>query len=249
MKLNTDSESINIISHFSQYLRPQVANKNELCSEAFKIRHNVYCSELSFIDEQSDQMETDEFDEHSVHCLIQHISTKKYAGTVRIVQSETESQLLPIEKFCINTIYEDSPQPKDFPREKICEISRLAVPSDFRRRKKDNFKGSATANINEKTYSETELRCFPFIAVSLYLSAAAVCKKKDILHVFVMMELRLARSLKFVGINFEQIGPVVEYHGKRAPFYINRISMLENLPPQFKNMLKHLMGELDQQAY
>ncbi|MEY8216638.1 MAG: hypothetical protein RPR97_19405 [Colwellia sp.] len=41
-------------------------------------------------------------------------------------------------------------------------------------------------------------------------------------HVYVMMEPRLARCIKFIGINFHKLGEAVDYHGLRAPTnYIN----------------------------
>jgi N-acyl amino acid synthase of PEP-CTERM/exosortase system len=62
-----------------------------------------------------------------------------------------------------------------------------------------------------------------------------------------MMEPRLARSLRFVGIPFDQVGPVVEYHGKRAPFYISRELLMNGLSPGFKNMLKSIDKEVNNQ--
>ncbi|MGO4893885.1 PEP-CTERM/exosortase system-associated acyltransferase [Flavobacterium sp. W21_SRS_FM6] len=235
------SRKANQISHhFSEYLHPVVASTEELKNESYKIRHNVYCEELKFEPPKESQLETDDFDNHSTHCLIKHIPTGFYAGTVRIVRTSSPQQLLPIEKYCISSIDEKSVHPGDFPREEICEISRLAIPAQFRKRATDRFTGSATGSINEHNYSERELRCFPFIAVGLYLSAASVTQHHGIKHCFVMMEPRLARSLRFVGIPFQQVGPVVEYHGRRAPYYISRQLLMKGLSPGFKKMLQNI---------
>jgi N-acyl amino acid synthase of PEP-CTERM/exosortase system len=115
----------------------------------------------------------------------------------------------------------------------------------FRRRQSDKFKGASTGAINTHSYSDTELRCFPFIAIGLYLSAASVVIEKDIKHTFVMMEPRLARSMRFVGIQFEQIGPTINYHGKRAPYYINPSLLMQNLSPSFKIMLRDIRKTLN----
>ena len=123
---------------------------------------------------------------------------------------------------------------------------RLAVPSRFRRRAMDKFDGAATGVINTQTYSEKELRCFPFIAVGLYFSAASLAMRNNIQHAYVMMEPRLARSMRFVGIKFEQIGPVVDYHGRRAPYYINQSMLLKSLSPGFKTMLTHIQHSMYQ---
>lgn len=247
MNYEVSRQANKISDHFSEYLGPVVAFDKFLQTESYKIRHNVYCEELKFEEMKANGLEKDLFDSHSAHCLIRHVPSGDFAGTVRIVRSENETQLLPIEKYCISSIDDNNVHPNDFPRNEICEISRLAVPSQFRKRQTDQFKGSATGVINENVYSERELRCFPFIAVGLYLSAASICLRLGIKHCFVMMEPRLARSLRFVGIPFQQVGPVVEYHGQRAPYYISRDLLMNGLSPGFKSMLKNIDLKIDHQ--
>lgn len=239
-------EAIVIANHFSEFLEPLLAKDDADRVNAYEIRHNVYCEELKFEPEYPNKQEQDEFDAHSFHCLIQHKISKRFAGTVRMVYSSNESEILPLEKYCLDSIDHPDLNPKLFARDEICEISRLAVPSEFRRRKSDKFAGAATGAINEAVYSEKELRCFPFIAVGLYLSAASVVIDKGIKHVFVMMEPRLARSMKFVGIEFQKIGPVVEYHGKRAPYYIDPYSLTETLSPGFKVLYANIRKQLSE---
>ena len=245
MNYTISRQATQISHHFSEYLHAIVAFKDADKIESFKIRHNVYCDELKFEDIKPSGEEVDDFDFHSTHCLIKHIPSGVYAGTVRIVTSSNAEQLLPIEKYCISSIDEKSVHPSDFPRTEICEISRLAIPVQFRKRATDKFIGSATGVINEHVYSERELRCFPFIAVGLYLSAASVCFHQGIQHCFVMMEPRLARSLRFVGIKFDQVGPIVDYHGKRAPYYISRQLLMAGLTPGFQKILQNIDKKID----
>lgn len=236
-----------ISSHFGTYLTPLMANTHELRDEVFKIRHKVYCEELKFEPVAADGLEIDEFDHYSRHCLIRHLNSNELAGTVRIVRPLQDDEQLPIEKYCLNSITRQDLNPNKFARKDICEISRLAVPAQFRRRQMDRFAGAATGVINQQAYSETELRCFPFIAIGLYFAAAATAIEGNIAHAFVMMEPRLARSMSFVGIKFEQIGPVVDYHGKRAPYYINRELLLKNMKPGFAVMLDAIRDNIRDQ--
>ncbi len=233
-------EANEIAHHFDEYLKPLIAHEPELRDEVHRIRHHVYCEELAFEPPRPDGKEQDDFDPYSIFCVIEHKASHNYAGCVRVVTPQEPGQLLPLEKFCQGAITDPHLNPANFPREKICEISRLAVPAEFRRRNADKFAGAETGAINEETYSETELRCFPFIAIGLYLSAASIVINKDIEHCFVMMEPRLARSMRFVGIRFKQIGPTVEYHGKRAPYYINPVLFLRNLSQGFKVLHSNL---------
>jgi len=245
MKVNHDAH--NIAEHFTQFLEPQVALNNALKEEAFKIRHNVYCEELAFEDVKEGGQEKDEFDEQSIFSLIKHKPTDTYTSCVRLVRIQEEEQLLPIEKFCLGSITNEELHPSRFNRSEIAEISRLAVKSDFRRRKTDKFKGSATGSIQENSYSEVELRCFPFIAIGLYMAAATMAIDTGIKHAYVMMEPRLARSMKFVGIKFQQLGDPIEYHGLRAPYYINPTMFLENLSPGFKHLYQAIENDIAKQ--
>jgi N-acyl amino acid synthase of PEP-CTERM/exosortase system len=242
MKVNHDAN--NIAEHFTQFLEPQVAVNDTLKEEAFKIRHNVYCEELAFEDIKEGGQEKDEFDEQSIFSLIKHKPSSIYTSCVRVVQIKAEGQLLPIEKFCLDSITNKELHPNNFLRNEICEISRLAVKSDFRRRKADKFKGSGTGVIEENSYSEVELRCFPFIAIGLYMAAATMAIDTGIKHVYVMMEPRLARSMKFVGIKFLPLGEPIDYHGLRAPYYINPEIFLANLSPGFKNLYKAIEHDI-----
>lgn len=236
-----------ISKHFSTFLTPVIAHSDLLRDEVYKIRHNVYCEELAFEPVRENGMETDDFDAWSQYCMIQHLNTKAYAGTVRLVTPRNSDELLPLEKYCLHSIAHPEFTPGHFKREEICEISRLAVPAQFRRRAMDKFAGAATGAINETTYSETELRCFPFIAIGLYLTAASLALSQGIRHAFVMMEPRLARSMRFIGIKFVQIGPTIDYHGQRAPYYINAELLLKNLTPGFKYMLKDIQTQVNKQ--
>jgi N-acyl amino acid synthase of PEP-CTERM/exosortase system len=241
-------EGKTVSRHFFTYLSPLIANTEELRNESFRIRNDVYCDELKFLDARGDGLELDDFDQYSTHCLIRHTPTRRFSGTVRVVRPETRQQSIPLQKYYSESISKDKINPSDFAPHEICEISRLAVPKDFRRRQIDHFKGAATGVINEKIYSENELRFFPFITSGLYLSAASIVLDNDIKHTFAMMEPRLARSLKFIGIQFEQLGPAIDCYGKRAPYYINPSLLSENLTPGFQLMLKEIRKSLKQSS-
>ncbi len=221
-----------------------MAINDELRDEVFRIRHNVYCEELAFEKVKDEGKEQDEFDAQSIFSMIKHKPSNTYTSCVRVVKSANASEVLPIEKYCIEAIQNKELHPSNFPRHEIAEISRLAVKAEFRRRKTDKFKGSAIGAISESSYSETELRCFPFIAIGLYMAAATMSIETGVKHVYVMMEPRLARSMKFVGINFVQLGDAIDYHGLRAPYYINSTMFMGNLSPGFKCLYEKISQDI-----
>ena len=239
------SNDAKVISrHFSQYLRPQIATSDELRHEVYQLRHQVYCEELHFEDVKDSYEECDEFDSRAIHCFVRHLSSRKLAGTVRLIETSTIEEQLPFEKFCSHAIESSELSPEAFPRNSICEMSRLAVPENFRKRSIDKFKGAATGVINEQVFSETELRCFPYIAICLYMAATAMAMQSKRWNVFVMMEPRLARSLSFVGIHFTKIGKTIEFHGKRAPYYIDARDLTKTLSPGYRMLLESVEREL-----
>lgn len=230
-------EALAISKHFSQYLQPQIAFANEYKQEVYSLRHQVYCEELHYEDEKPDHIECDEFDERAIHCCIRHLGSQQLAGTLRLITAHNADELLPLQKFCSAALTDTKLHPERFLPRQICEISRLAVPAAFRKRQSDQFAGVATGAINESTFSVQELRFFPYIAISLYMAAIAMTYKTRRFHTFVMMEPRLARSLNFVGIYFQPIGPCIDYHGKRAPYYIDSRTIKAGLSPGYRKLL------------
>jgi len=234
-----------IAAHYASYFQPIVAATKEDIRNVYRLRHDVYCSELGFEPCNPQQLEQDEFDQYSDYCLVKHKSSGTYASTVRVV-APSGQQVLPLEKYCEGAISDAALHPQNFAREDICEISRLALRASFRRRKADQFKQSAIGGINVAELYEEELRCFPFITVSMYLAATVLVERNNIKHAYVMMEPRLARSTALLGIKFQQIGPVVDYHGQRAPYYITAERIRTNLPITLKPLMDMIEAEVIQ---
>ena len=237
-------EAAKIAEHFANYIQPTIAKVQHEKNEAYNIRHQVYCQELKFEPEKKDGLEVDSFDGHAIHCLMRHKQSGQAMGTVRVVTPQEEHHLLPLEVHCSDFIDDGKMNPSRFEREEICEISRLAVPACFRRRRTDKFEGAATGAINIESYSDDEMRCMPFIAIGLYLGAASLAVHRDIHHAFAMMEPRLARSMRFVGIDFEQIGEARDYHGLRAPYYISLDRLNAGIKPGLNKLYRCVSDQL-----
>lgn len=245
LSLGMKREAVSIANHFEEYFRAEVAGNEDDRSFVQNIRHKVYCEELKFEPERPDKRETDEFDDISEYCILRHVKTDRYVGCVRMVAPTAKDDLLPIEKYCKFSITKPEYDPSQFERHTIGEISRLAVLPDFRRRRVDKFKGVETGSIDAHTYSEEEFRCFPFISVGLYFAVAAltiIAKRK---HIYVMTEPRIARSMSLAGIRFIQIGDVVDYHGLRAPYYINKDILFKHMSKGLKRLFLHIESDVE----
>jgi len=230
---------------FHRYFRAVSATTDEQRNEVFRIRYDVYCAELGFEDPGKfvDRREIDVYDEFSLHCLLYHRGSDGYAGCVRLVMVDPQRKddLLPFEHLCRDTMYRDVLAGLVKDRTKVAEISRLAVRSTFRRRKgESNIPGTI---IEERKRGFGAMRT-PWIALGLYLSAAATGLIKGLDGVFALMEPRLARRLGAYGLKFIQVGEPVEHRGQRAPFFISREALYANIAPPVRGLLEVVEDDL-----
>lgn len=198
---------------------------------AFEIRYEVFCKEFGFEREEDcpGGRESDEYDAQSWHCLSWHVGSGMAAGCVRIVHvgGNEPCQQLPMEKHCAGSFSHPELQPALLPRESVCEVSRLAVRSGFRRRLRESE--TPIGDIDALAFLPDRFRSFPVISVSLFMAATVLVLLREKPNVFAMMEPRLARLLGRVGLRFVQVGEVIDYHGPRAAYYINLADALRGI--------------------
>jgi hypothetical protein len=102
------------------------------------LRYRVYCEEFGYEPAEAfpDKREMDDFDSHSMHCLVTHKRSKRAASCVRMICASDE-HMLPIEHFCRENIYVEYMDSLTDDRDELCEISRLAVDAAFRHRPRE----------------------------------------------------------------------------------------------------------------
>lgn len=158
-------------------------------------------------------------------CLILHRHSGLARGCVRAssLSGDDDKIILPIERYCAASLRDDNMYPSRLPHDGVCEISRLAVSSHFRRRhgEHDSPVGASAAI---PLSNGDEYRAFPLL-MALFMSVLSLAVMTRCRHSFSLMEPWLARHLQIMGFSFEQIGAVTDYHGARAPFhYLERPS-------------------------
>jgi N-acyl amino acid synthase of PEP-CTERM/exosortase system len=232
--MNDESKST-LTEVFEKYFKVELAVSAAQKEQVFRIRHRVYCEEFKYqaVDPSGHGLETDEFDPDSRHCLITHIHDGIHtpAGCVRLVPAlETvEKGLLPLEKFCRSSLDQPQIDSMKLERSSICEISRLAVDSAYRRRDGESL--TRYGQINGTNISEEERRSFSLIAIACFLAATVMTDMDQRTNVFAMMEPFLPRLMHRSGIDFQRVGKDMDYHGIRAPYFITTQSALENMHP------------------
>jgi N-acyl amino acid synthase of PEP-CTERM/exosortase system len=246
--MDTAMTSTTLAENFAQYFDIEFANTKQLQQEAYRIRHAVYCEELGWEPLKDNGMETDECDAYSFTLLLKHKSTKRYAGTARLVITPPDKPecLLPFEAHCLDSIREGAINLADYQRGSYSEISRLAVPEAFRRRlgeQQTPFVVNEFQN-DQAIFTEEERRNFPNIAVGLYLSIIALSQMCHHKAMFVVVEPRLKKRLERIGFPFEQLGDEMDYHGVRALFFLRKENYTAKLSPEVLELYNILYESL-----
>lgn len=239
------TETGKLADDFEKYFEVVFAHSEELKREAYSVRYRVYCEEFNYeaTDLFPDQLEKDEYDDDSMHCLIKHKSSGRAAACVRLVPAlyDRPAFELPLEKFCNASLDHEFIESLNLERQKQCELSRLAVDQNFRRRPGEQmtrFGGWTGLDV-----SEGEQRTFPLIAISAFVAAIALTDLCGRNSVFAMMEPFLPRLLKRSGIHFVRSGRDMDYHGIRAAYFLDAHSA-DSVSPELRPLYHWIKQQL-----
>ncbi len=239
---------MNKFEHFSRYFRFLLATSERDRKRVYAVRHHVFRGEFNYAlgDDLRSDFERDRYDATSLLCLVEHRDTGRTAGCVRLIMPPRgvgpTLEALPLERFCGNSLKDLPLHPGRLPRDQVCEISRLAVPSLFRRRHGE--RRTPAGNVAEFAFPPEHTRTFPLIGVSLFLAATAMVGFVKRHHVYAMMEPKLARLLALNDLHFHQIGNIMEYYGKRAAFYIDQHRAVADMRPELADFYTFIQDEL-----
>lgn len=186
---------------------------------AGQVRHKVYCEELGWETLRRSRIERDVFDRRALQYVILH-EDQPVACARLILDANEAHEDLPIEVVCRHTIDQDfSPQRQN--RDRLTEVSRLAIVEHMRRRKTDD------------SQAEIEDARFPFLPAALYIGLMAITSEIGTPHVYLLCERSLLVVLARIGLQVHPIGGPVEHRGKRIPCCIDT-GISDGLKPDFK---------------
>jgi N-acyl amino acid synthase of PEP-CTERM/exosortase system len=212
----SDTPRLNLGDGYKQYFEIAPALEPDRVNDVFFIRHDVYARELGFEPVREDQRESDKYDYRSQHCLVRSADGTRLAGCARLVLTDPAypAAPLPFELTCKHTLDRGIIDPALQPRGRIAEVSRLAVMSEFRRRKGEQ---QTEAPISDQDFGDQKQPRFPYLPVSLYIGAVLMAKRHGIDTLFTLTEPRLAEHFGKLGVNIIPIGGPVEHRGQRVP--------------------------------
>mgnify|MGYP003645029731 CR=1 FL=1 len=224
----------NVSNIFNSVFKVQLATSPEVINEVFELRYQVYCIDRPFEDANcfADKRERDAYDPRSVHSLVRHRITGDSVAAVRLVMAgdSPEQAHFPMEGPCVHLMDQHARDAiAGVPRDQIAEISRMAVSREFRRRLNEE---KSVSGISEPAYYcdwENGKRAMPYISLGLFASILQMSVKHGITHWMAVMEPTLLRLLKRYGIEFDHVGPVLDYHGRRCPVFAEAASLVEGI--------------------
>lgn len=197
-----------------------------LRKEVFRLRYQVYCVENAYEDpaENPDNLEQDSYDERAVHCLLQHKRTRSWAGAVRLIlpNAQDPTRSFALQKVCTDPLVADLER---FPVRQMAEVSRFCISKAFRQRQGDWLYPQS----NDAGDRRDERRVVPNMTLGLIEGLIEISLNHGVLYWCAVMERPLLRLLARLGIHFENIGPLVEYHGRRQPCYLRIDRMLRQV--------------------
>ncbi|SFI96833.1 PEP-CTERM/exosortase system-associated acyltransferase [Nitrosomonas sp. Nm34] len=218
-----------ITSAFHEYFEIVIANTQALKNEVFSLRYQVLCIHEGIpgfqADNYPDGQEKDEYDDYSIHLLLRHRSSNSFIGTTRLIMANdlNISQKFPMELY--SQFYKEYVNIQIL-RKHTTEISRFIIRSDFFKRKEDSR--FLDDNNLMGDYAKGRRR-FPHPMLALAVGVIQLCAKNDIYYWLSSMNPALNRLLNFYGMQFDPIGPLVNHHGLRRPYYVCLLDVLERM--------------------
>lgn len=222
-------ERINLGYGFRKYFRIDAAQDDGLRDLVYRVRHEVYCEELKFEPERPDRRETDAYDAHSIHCLMRGVNEPyPLVGCTRLVLARPDDPdaPLPFERACAQVLDRSLIDPAKLPRDRIAEVSRLAVCGRYRRRKGESREA---ITVHDEDFGDKNQPRFPYIPVGLYMGAISLAVRNNIDTLFVLTEPRLASHFARLGVDIRQIGGPIEHRGTRVPSVMDVQSIVRNM--------------------
>jgi N-acyl amino acid synthase of PEP-CTERM/exosortase system len=236
-------EFLNLGAGFRKYFQAIPALDEDLRRSAYRIRHAVYCEELGYEPIRADGLETDEFDAHSVHCLLRTLAGD-FVGCVRLVLTDAGDRMapLPFERLCASSLDRTVVDPARLDRSKIAEVSRLAVIARYRRRRGEQ---KVPLAINESDFGTPERPRFPYLALGLYLGMLAQARHHGVETLFMLTDRRLAKQLSRLGASMRTIGEPIAHRGVRYPSMMSVQEVIEGLSFFIRPLFTVIAAEIE----
>ena len=218
---------------FHEYFEIVIADTPKLLEEVYRIRYQVLCVEkrLPGFDQSLyvDGLEKDDYDDHSSHVLLRYRLSGSFIGTVRLIQFDplNPEKLFPVEKYAqLDSALCDMSK---LPRQQTAEISRFVIVDKFGRRKSERRNLEMRKDHTERR----DRRSSPHLVLALIAGVVRMCAYYDIRNWVSVMDPALNRLLSNFGMDLRPIGPTIDYHGLRKPYFMKISDALSKMKEKY----------------
>lgn len=222
-------------SRLAHYFRIIPVVSDEQKELVYRLRYQIYCEERQYEDSASrvNGIECDDFDEHSVHSLLVHRASGSIAGTVRLVLANPDKSeaTFPIDHYWTPRDEWTRLERLKTPKNALAEVSRFTISKAFRRRFAESYVwGSEQSGVSaQKALLRAERRFTPHLILTLVAALVRMSQENNVTHWHAMMEPALVRLLSRLGMVFDTVDPVVDFHGQRHPCFTSLDRFLERI--------------------
>lgn len=181
----------------------QIADTPALVRDAHRVRYQVYCLERGYEPGQ-DGLEIDDYDANARHVVLRLSGCGTVIGTARLILPDAARPAgsFPMQAVCAPERF------AGLPFARTAEISRFAMSKDRR-----GLSAAATS----------------MSRLALVRGLVQLSQDQGTTHWCAVMERTLLRLLRASAIHFQDMGPVVEYHGLRQPAFCHLPTMLARM--------------------
>ena len=182
-----------------------------------RIRYQVFCLDRGFEDPNtfSTAQETDAWDDHSAHFIVQNKHTGQWVAATRLVLPK-RGRPLPVDS--LDVFHRHRLDKPDLP---VGEVSRFCI-----------IGGKGHAGIDDRHQIEPnsleawgigaiEKRQQFEITLGMIRSLIVFALKHDVVHCVMLITDAFARLLRKLGVSLRQVGPVTEHRGMRTTYMVN----------------------------
>jgi N-acyl amino acid synthase of PEP-CTERM/exosortase system len=213
-----------LLDRFNAAFQTICVSSRPLLEIALNLRYQVYCLENGFEDpeEHGGQMETDQYDAHSVHSLLIYRPAGCAVGTVRLVlpSDGTAGRSLALQR--VSSSHPALRGGRPFCLEAAAEVSRFGISKQAR-----SF--AAARQQNRKNTADFECLNGPLMRLGLIQGLVRMSTQNKVRFWCAVVEPKMLRMLGAMGIYFHPIGPLVQHKGLRQPCYCDVAEMLRDV--------------------
>jgi N-acyl amino acid synthase of PEP-CTERM/exosortase system len=210
------------------------ADTPDLQKKSYGLRYQVYCLEKGYENPHNypDGLEIDSFDSHSMHTLLEHSPSGREVGTVRLVLpiAERPEWSFPLQLVCAQNGINTS---RWFPAHETAEMSRFCVSKQRRT--------GWSIGCEEKASGAGQAALD--MTVGLIEGVVRRSAEAGITYLCAAMEPSLLRLLSRLSIYFRPFGPLLNYHGKRQPCWVNLLVGLDRVYREQKDVWQRLTAD------